>query len=65
MLQSEVLLEVYFSTDFAAVIDVLFHEFRGVQRLRNSVISEEILKQADQSEKAQSQEDTVFLNTWE
>lgn len=54
MLQSEVLLEVYFSTDFAVVIEVLFHEFRGVQRLRNSVISEEILKQADQSEKAQS-----------
>lgn len=28
MLQNEVLSEVYFSTDFAAVIDVLFHAFR-------------------------------------
>lgn len=28
MLQREVLLEVYFSIDFAAVIDVLFHVFR-------------------------------------
>lgn len=36
MLQSEVLLEVYFSTDSVVVIDVLFHGFRKSTETKKS-----------------------------
>lgn len=51
MLQSEVLLEVYLSTDFSAVIDILFHEFKKSTETKKFSNFEQNLKQADQCSK--------------